>query len=140
MADSSEENLLSRCAQGDEKAFIELVRPYRQALDRFIRYRIADTEDAEDVLQETWVAAWLGLPRVREATSVRTWLMQVARNRCRDYFRARKERDIPAEEQELEEFANRFGLRLYRNAQMAADIMDALEEIPEAVREAGRRF
>ena len=47
---------------------------------------------------------------------------------------------MPAEEQELEEFASRFGLRHYRHAQMAADIVDALEDIPEAARETGRRF
>ncbi len=140
MADLGEENLLARCAQGDEKAFVALVRPYRQALARFIRYRIGDAEDAEDVLQETWVAAWLGLHRVRETGSVRAWLMQVARNRCRDYFRVRDRRDVSAGEQELEEYANRFGLRLYRHAQMAADIVDALDNIPAAAREAGRRF
>ena len=140
MAAPDEEILLARCAQGDERAFIALVHPYRQALARFIRYRIGDLEDAEDVLQETWVAAWLGLHRVREAGSVRGWLMQVARNRCRDYFRAKGRHDIAAEEQELEEYANRFGLRLYRHSQMAADIVDALESIPAAAREAGRRF
>lgn len=140
MADPGEEILLARCAQGDEKAFVALVRPYRQALARFIRYRIGDAEDAEDVLQETWVAAWLGLARVRETGSVRAWLMQVARNRCRDYFRTRGQRDIAAGEQELEEYANRFGLRLYRHSQMAADIVDALDNIPAAAREAGRRF
>jgi len=140
LADFDEEMLRRQGAQGDEKAFAELVRPHRQVLARYIRYQIGDAEDAEDVLQETLLAAWLGLGRLREAGNVRAWLMQVARNRCRDYFRARGRRDVPAGEQELESFASRFGLSLYRRAQTVADIVEALEDAPPAAREAARRF
>ncbi len=127
-------------AQGEEEAFAQIVRPHRQTLARYIRYRIGSAEDAEDVLQETLLAAWLGLGRLRDAVSARAWLMQVARNRCRDYFRARGRRDMPAGEQELETFANRFGLSQHRRAQAVADIVDALEDAPPAAREAARGF
>lgn len=127
-------------AQGEEKAFAQLVRPHRQMLARYIRYQVTNAEDAEDVLQETLLAAWLGLGRLRDGGSVRAWLMQVARNRCRDYFRAQGRRDVPAGEQELETFASRFGLSLHRRAQTVADIVDALEDAPPAAREAARRF
>lgn len=140
MADFDEEMLRRQGAQGEEKAFAQLVRPHRQALARYIRYQITDAEDAEDVLQETLLAAWLGLSQLREAGNVRAWLMQVARNRCRDYFRAQGRRDVPAGEQELENFASRFGLSRHRHAQTVADIVDALEDAPPAAREAARRF
>jgi len=125
---------------GDEEAFAQLVRPHRQVLARYIRYQIANAEDAEDVLQDTLLAAWLGLSRLRDAASVRAWLMRVARNRCRDYFRAQGRRDAPAGEQELEAFASRVGLSQHRRAQTVANIVDALEDAPPAAREAARRF
>lgn len=125
---------------GNEEAFAQLVRPHRQVLTRYIRYQITNAEDAEDVLQDTLLAAWLGLGRLRDGGSVRAWLMQVARNRCRDYFRAQGRRDVPAGEQELENFASRFGLSQHRRAQTVADIVDALEDAPPAAREAARRF
>ena len=140
MATSDEEALRRQAAQGDEKAFALLIRPYRQALARYVRYQVGSAEDAEDVLQETLLAAWLGLGRLRDAGSVRAWLVQVARNRCRDYFRRQGRQDVPAGEQELEHFASRFGLSQHRRAQTMADIMEALEDAPPAAREAARRF
>lgn len=140
VANSNEEILLSCDAQGDEKAFVQIIRPYQQALANYIRYRISDAEDAEDVFQETLVAAWLGLRRVRDPGSIRAWLMQVARNRCRDYFRAQGRQDVPAGERELEDFANRFGLHQYRHAQTVADVVEALEEAPKIERETARQF
>jgi len=140
MAASSEDILRQQAVQGDEKAFARLIRPHRQTLARYIRHQVANAEDAEDVLQETLLAAWLGLGRLREAGNVRAWLVQVARNRCRDYFRAPGRRDVPAGAQELEHFASRFGLSQHRRAQAVADIVDALEDAPPAAREAARRF
>lgn len=140
MAADDEEALRRLGGQGDERAFAQLIRPYRQVLARYIHYQVTNAEDAEDVLQETLLAAWLGLDRLRDAGSVHAWLMQVARNRCRDYFRAQGRRDVPAGEQELETFAGRFGLSRHRRAQAVADIVDALEDAPPAAREAARRF
>jgi len=140
LAAYDEEALRRQGGMGDELAFAQLVRPHRQVLARYIRYQVANAEDAEDVLQETLLAAWLGLGRLRDAGNVRAWLMQVARNRCRDYFRAQGRRDAPAGEQELESFASRFGLSLHRRAQTVAEIVDALEDAPPAAREAARRF
>ena len=140
MGTFDEDNSRWQGAPGDEQTFGRLVRPHRQLLARYVRYQITNAEDAEDVLQETLLAAWIGLDRLRDAGNVRAWLMQVARNRCRDYFRSRGRRDVPVGEQELENFANRFGLSAYRRTQTVSDIVDALEGAPPAAREAARRF
>ena len=140
MATSDEKALRLQAAREDEKAFGQLVRPHRQRLARYIRYQIPNAEDAEDVLQTTLLAAWLGLGRLRDTDTIQAWLMQVARNRCRDYFRRQGRQDVPAGEQEMESFANRFGLSQHRRAQTMADIVEALEDAPTAAREAARRF
>ena len=140
MATSNEDTLRQQGAQGDEKAFAQLIRPHRQALARYIRCQVLNADDAEDVLQMTLLAAWLGLGRLRDTDTVQAWLMQIARNRCRDYFRRQGRQDVSAGEQELENFANRFGLSQHRRAQTVADIVEALEDAPLAAREAARRF
>jgi len=140
LAAFDEGTLRLHAAREDEKAFVQLIRPHRQALARYVHFQVANAEDAEDVLQETLLAAWLGLGRLRDAGSAHAWLVQVARNRCRDYFRRQGRRDLPADEQEIEQFANRFGLSQHRRAQTMADITEALEDAPPAAREAARRF
>lgn len=140
MFDLSEAALLSRCAQGDEAAFAELVRRHRQALARYVGYRIGNSDDAEDVLQETLVAAWVGLRQVRAPENVRAWLLQIARNRCRDFFRSPARRDMPTEGQEMEDGASRLGLHSYHQTQKVAAVLEALDAAPDAEREAAKRF
>ena len=138
--DSGEENLLRRSSHGDEKAFVQLIRRYHPVLAGYIRSRIGRSDDAEDVLQETLIAAWSGLAQLREPGSVRAWLLQVAANRCRDYFKARGRRDMPSDERDLEAYASRFGMRRDRYACMVAEAVEALEAIPAAERETANRF
>ncbi len=140
MVAASNEETGRQDGPGEEAAFALLIRPYRRALARYIHFQVANAEDAEDVLQETLLAAWLGLGRLRAAGNAQAWLMQVARNRCRDYFRALGRRDVPMGDQELETFANRFGLSQHRRTQTLTEIVDALEDAPPAAREAARRF
>lgn len=127
-------------SQGDEEAFLQLARRYGPMLTRYVRCRIANPSDAEDVLQETLVAVWLGFGAIRDPSRVQAWLLHVAQNRCRDYFRARERREMPLEEDALQEHASRFGLHQYRQTKTFADVMDALEAAPRSAREAAQRF
>jgi len=143
LMDAGDEILLLRCVRGDETAFVQLVRRYRQPLIRYVRWRIGDPDDAEDVFQETLIAAWVGLSQVRDSGRIRPWLMHVARNRCRDYFRVRGRQDVPLDEQALQDAATRSGLHQHRQGQVFADVLDALDALetaPPAAREAARRF
>ena len=89
------ERLLMRAAQGDEEAFRELVAPHRREL-HFHCYRILGSmQDAEDVLQETLLAAWRGLGRFEERASLRAWLYRIATNRCLNALRDAGRRPPP---------------------------------------------
>lgn len=140
MAVPSDENLLQLCSQGDEQAFVQLIHRYGQSLAGYIRSQISHPDDAEDVLQETLLAAWISLRQLRDPGSVRAWLLQVARNRCRDYFRARDRRAVPMETRVLQRYADRYGLRRYRDNRLVTDAVEALETIPPEERETARRF
>jgi RNA polymerase sigma-70 factor (TIGR02960 family) len=83
---------LTLARAGDENAFRDLTEPYRQELQLHC-YRIAgSTQDAEDLVQETLLAAWRGLDQFTERASVRTWLYHIATNRSIDALRAKARR------------------------------------------------
>jgi RNA polymerase sigma-70 factor (ECF subfamily) len=83
---------LARARAGDEDAFRELTDPYRGELHRHIYRVVGSAQDAEDLLQETLVAAWRGLDQFEGRASVRNWLYQIATNRSLDALRASKRR------------------------------------------------
>jgi RNA polymerase sigma-70 factor (TIGR02960 family) len=79
---------LDRARSGDNRAFGELTDPFLGEL-RLHCYRIlGSVQDAEDVLQETLLAAWRGLGQYEGRASVRTWLYRIATNRCLNALRA----------------------------------------------------
>jgi RNA polymerase sigma-70 factor (TIGR02960 family) len=79
--------LLMRAAQGDQEAFRELTDPHRRELHVHCYRILGSMQDAEDVLQETLLAAWRGLERFEERASLRAWLHRIATNRCLNALR-----------------------------------------------------
>ena len=86
------EQALARARAGDEDAFRELTDPYRRELQAHIYRIVGSTQDAEDLLQETLLAAWRGLEGFEGRASVRTWLHRIATNRSLDALRASRRR------------------------------------------------
>ncbi len=86
------EQTLARARDGDEEAFRKLTDPYRRELQLHIYRIVGSAQDAEDVLQETLVAAWRGLDRFEGRASVRAWLYRIATNRSLDALRASRRR------------------------------------------------
>jgi len=77
---------------GDEDAFRKLTDPYRRELQVHLYRMVGSLQDAEDLLQETLLAAWRGLEEFEERASMRTWLYRIATNRALDALRARGRR------------------------------------------------
>jgi len=73
---------LLRARAGDERAFRELTELHRRELLVHCYRLLGSLTDAEDLLQETMLAAWRGLAGFQERASVRSWLYRIATNRC----------------------------------------------------------
>src|SRR6201991_507068 len=92
------EQTLASAREGDEAAFRELTDPYRRELQLHICRIVGSAQDAEDLLQETLLAAWRGLEDFEGRASLRAWLYRIATNRSLNLLRerGRRPREIPA--------------------------------------------
>jgi RNA polymerase sigma-70 factor (TIGR02960 family) len=96
--------LIARARAGDGGAFKELTEPYRRELHVHCYRMLGSLQDAEDVLQDTLLAAWQGLGGyAAERASLRTWLYKIATNRCLNALRSSRRRtakewDVPGVE------------------------------------------
>lgn len=63
-------------------------------LHRFIRRYVGDDSEAQDLLQETYTAAWMAIGRYDPTRSFETWLRTIAVNKCRDWGRKRTVRRL----------------------------------------------
>ena len=88
--------LLQRARAGDRDAFSALVEPHRRELQVHCYRMLGSLQDAEDALQETLLAAWLGLDGFEGRASVRTWLYRIATNRCLNQLRSSGRRPVTA--------------------------------------------
>jgi DNA-directed RNA polymerase specialized sigma24 family protein len=70
--------LLARARAGDGDAFAELAGPFRRELQVHCYRILGSVADAEDMLQETMMAAWRGLDRFEGRASLRAWLYRIA--------------------------------------------------------------
>lgn len=81
-------------AGGRDPAFAELVRRHRHHLYRLVLSNVADADEALDLVQETFLAAFRALGRYDPARSMRGWLAAIALNKCRDWGRRRTVRRL----------------------------------------------
>ena len=88
---------LARARAGNEEAFEELTEPHRRELQLHCYRILGSLQDAEDLVQETLLAAWRGLERFEGRASVRAWLYRIATNRCLNMLRdrGRRPQEVP---------------------------------------------
>ncbi len=85
-----DETLAAWAQRGDRAAFDELMRRHKDAVYRFVRRYVGNSDDAYDLLQETFIAVWENLRRFDVTRSFTAWTRTIALNKCRDFSRRQK--------------------------------------------------
>ena len=83
----SDEKLVALTRSGQHAAFETLVSRYQSRLLAFCRHMLSSKEDAEDVLQEVFAAAFNAILADAREINVRPWLYRIARNRSLNHLR-----------------------------------------------------
>jgi RNA polymerase sigma-70 factor, ECF subfamily len=85
--------LASRVASGDRQAFEGLMRRYNRRLYRLARATLRDGTEAEDALQEAYLAAYHSIGKYRGEAALSTWLSRLVMNECLGRLRRARRRD-----------------------------------------------
>lgn len=91
----SDEVLVSRCLSGDTAVFEHVIKRYERLVYGFVMRKVADLGAAQDIAQETFLIGFENLPRLKEQARLKSWLMGIAGNLVRDYYKKRKMAGMP---------------------------------------------
>jgi len=97
-----EVTLVARAQDGSTQAFETLLDRYQTPLFRYAYRLLNDRSGAEDVVQETFIAAWRGLPTLSAPGAFRGWLYQIATRRAFDVLRTRRPQAEWPDEDEIQ--------------------------------------
>jgi RNA polymerase sigma-70 factor (ECF subfamily) len=87
-------HLVARARHGDGAAFGQLVHRHHSSVHRAARAIVGSAVDAEDVVQDAWLHAYVHLPRFQETASFKTWVHAIVRNRAIDHHRSARRRRL----------------------------------------------
>ena len=104
----SDGELLGRLRTGDERAFVILVERHNGAMLRLALSFVPSRAVAEEVVQDTWLAALRGLATFQGRSSLKTWLFSILVNRARTTG-VREARSVPVADAGPVVDASRFG-------------------------------
>ncbi|HEY1067099.1 MAG TPA: RNA polymerase sigma factor [Pirellulales bacterium] len=127
-----DEALIERVKEGDRAAFETLVRRHESAVFGYLRARLVQPSDAEDLTQEVFLRCYLGRARFDSGSLVRPWLIGIARNLLREHVRRVTRRKEVAWTElclELEDFVEGDQPPLYE---------DVLSQLPDCVKSLGQ--
>lgn len=117
--------LAAAAAAGSIEAFEELVRRHGPALYRYARRMTRDADAVNDIVQETFVAAWRQIGNFRGDSAVLTWLFAICARKVTDSHRVK--RAIPIDDRLIEPVSQDAGASPFTFASNSA-FLDAMEE------------
>ena len=130
-------DVVARVLTGDTQAFERLVRRYQESLYRHAVSMVLDHDVAADMVQDAFVRAYLNLRDCRDRSRFRPWIFRTLRNRCLDYLKEARRRNIRLDDLVEQPFDDADGPgRLAERHELRKRIRHALAELPPALREA----
>jgi RNA polymerase sigma-70 factor (ECF subfamily) len=133
--DAPEQAIYRAAIQGDRDAFEIVIRSTSRNLFAIAYGILQSREEAEDVVQDTFVKAWKARLRVRDSAKFPAWLATIARHRARDLARKRGPERLP-EDFESNEVVEFEVAATGKRADLDGEVRSALAQLPELHRAA----
>lgn len=123
--------LVRRVLHGEREHYAALVRRYQDELYRHARGMGIDHDAAEDLVQDAFIKAYVGLSDCRDPACFRSWVFRILRNLCLDYLKNIRQRSVP-----LEVLENEGGATLSPPEELRRALVRALAGLTVEMREA----
>ncbi len=131
----SDERLITLVRRGNHHAFEALVARYQSRLLAFCRHMLSSKEDAEDVLQEVFAAAFNAILADQREINVRPWLYRIARNRSLNHLRRTQAVGVDSMDVHFSEHGQTTADKVHRREDFRMLIAD-VQDLPETQRTA----
>ena len=131
----SDERLVALVRRGNQAAFEALVARYQSRLLAFCRHMLSSREDAEDVLQEVFAAAFNAMLADERAINVRPWLYRIARNRSLNHLRRTQAVGVDSMDIHLSEGGLTTADKVHKREEFRLLVAD-VQDLPETQRTA----
>lgn len=129
--DSNEHAIYRGAIQGNREAFEMIIRSMSRNLFAIAYAILQNREEAEDVVQDTFIKAWKSRWRIRQPEKFPAWISTIARHRARDVARRRRPEPLPDEIESAGAVTNDKA-----STDLDAEIQTALAQLPELHRTA----
>lgn len=133
---TSELSLVNRAKAGDTRAFEALVNQHARYVYTLTNRLLSNSQEAEDLAQETFIRAWSNLSKFRGDAQFRTWLYRIATNLCYNRLpRLKQELSAldPDDSLMLSDKMPRAEQQVIR-AEQQAELKDVIDTLPESYR------
>lgn len=106
------------------RSFEALLEETRSNVETYVKYKVSSREDAEDILQETYVRAFISFGTLKSEESFKPWLISIARNLVNDHYRMNDRYSEVPYEDEIS-----YGISINRSiGSFVSDTLDKLDE------------
>ena len=137
------DQLVRQAKEGNAEAFQELYRAYGKKILNYVYRMTGSRDEAEDLMQDTFVLAYRNLKSLKENARFQSWLFRIAQNNIYQRYRNRPPETESVEREETREFADREGptepLRTPEQAFLSQEleriIQTAIDDLPDKYRE-----
>src|SRR3712207_6655277 len=131
----TDERLVAMTRRGNQHAFEALVARYQARLLAFCRHMLGSREDAEDVLQEVFAAAFGAMVADERALNVRPWLYRIARNRSLNHLRRTQAVGVDSMDVHFADHGATTADKVHRREEFR-QLVEDVQELPETQRTA----
>ena len=129
------DELLEFARRGDRDAFDQIYERSQSQVRGYLLSRVGDPATVDDLMQQTFLAAWLALPRYESrGVPIEAWLKRIAHNKAADYYRRRRP-SVPLDAVDLSGLAEPRGVEEHALRRERVDVIRrALRRLPETQR------